>query len=310
MWRLVLVVSLLCCSSEASVSCKDEKGDEVDWYILYKTPKSLKDGLGYVYIYPDNNKVIQSGVNTKPINAADSFLAKTLHQLLHFDIKNPSETFGFISYNDQPPGCNAQPEKFGHSKGIVMVEKAKTGVWLIHSTPQFPFTRDPKTFYPPSGQTNAQIFMCVTFNYDQFKLIGKHLQYIRAFSFDHHIPEGLEEELRKAAEWRDWGEATPSGLYQQPHSKGGQMFYSITNHGPKNEKGDLYDTISKKLKIDLSDLKVQTWPSKDDVPDSDETVEGFVFSHTAAELHDFNLKTHSSRKQPVVDVVDVVGWCG
>ena len=54
-------------------------------------------------------------------------------------------------------------------------EKAKTGVLLIHSTPRFPFTRDPKTFYPPSGQDNAQIFMCVTFNYDQFKLIGNDL---------------------------------------------------------------------------------------------------------------------------------------
>ena len=37
---------------------------------------------------------------------------------------------------------------------------------------------------------------------------------------------------------------------------------------------DLYDTISKQFGIDLKDLKVQTWPSKDDDPDTDETVEG------------------------------------
>ncbi|TDH02428.1 hypothetical protein EPR50_G00173460 [Perca flavescens] len=77
-----------------------------------------------------------------------------------------------------------------------MMEKDKTGVWLSHSTSQFPFTRDPDNFYPPSGATNAQTFICVTFNYDQFNKIGEHLLDINAFTFDDHIPDDFYEELK------------------------------------------------------------------------------------------------------------------
>ncbi|XP_039635511.1 cell-death-related nuclease 7-like [Perca fluviatilis] len=69
-----------------------------------------------------------------------------------------------------------------------MMDKT-TGVWLSHSTPRFPFTRDQNDFYPDSGAANAQTFICVTFKYDQFNKIGQHLLDIRAFPFDHQIPK-------------------------------------------------------------------------------------------------------------------------
>lgn len=52
------------------------------------------------------------------------------------------------------------------------MDKTGTGLWLLHSTPRFPYTRDQNHFWPPSGNKNAQTFICVTFPYDEFRKIG------------------------------------------------------------------------------------------------------------------------------------------
>ncbi|XP_029299577.1 deoxyribonuclease-2-alpha-like [Cottoperca gobio] len=130
--------------------------------------------------------------------------------------------FGFISYSDQPPGSHADDE-FGHSKGVVMVEEGKSGVWLLHSTPQFPFSIDQNHFWPQSGAKHAQTFICVTFPHDQFIAIGKHLQYIKAFPFDHHVPDVFPEFINVV----NWKSITPSNDKQPLTSNGLQPFFSI-----------------------------------------------------------------------------------
>lgn len=45
-------------------------------------------------------------------------------------------------------------------------------VWLLHSTPRFPGDES-NNFYPESGETNAQIFMCVTLKSTESAQIGK-----------------------------------------------------------------------------------------------------------------------------------------
>ena len=61
-----------------------------------------------------------------------------------------------------------------------MMEKDKTGLWLLHSTPRFP--KIGQSFWPKSGTKNAQTFICVTFNYDQFKAIGNPSSYLLCIS--------------------------------------------------------------------------------------------------------------------------------
>ncbi|XP_026209563.1 plancitoxin-1-like [Anabas testudineus] len=264
MWRLVLTVSLLCWSSEGKVTCKNNMNDEVDWFIIYKAPNSVKS------LYVDSES--KTPKTFTDIDDVKDVLANSLQQLFK-PIRKMPNNFGFISYSDQPPGSNAACT-FGHSKGVVMMEKDKTGLWLLHSTPQFPFRRDQNRFWPKSGNKNAQTFICVTFPYDQFKLIGQHLQDIRAFPFEHDVPEDFHKELQDTVKWEPSPPSPPSPpppVLKPLTSDGGQTFYSIAKNvvkGPKtgskrgrDEEGDLYVSIAKSVK---SDLNVQTWQCNKD----------------------------------------------
>ncbi|XP_044190458.1 deoxyribonuclease-2-alpha-like [Thunnus albacares] len=122
MWRLVLTVSLLCCSSEGQVTCRDENNGEVDWYILYKTPKNPQlTGLDYIYIYPDAQGRAKSQRNdqNKNIASPNGVLANTLQPLFKLNQNNPLKNFGYISYSDQPPEYirKSVSPSYGHSKG-------------------------------------------------------------------------------------------------------------------------------------------------------------------------------------------------
>lgn len=64
-------------------------------------------------------------------------------------------------------------DKCFFSTGVLMVDSRDYGVWLLHSTPQFPYRKNMNTFWPPSGVNNAQTFICVTLHYNQFANIGK-----------------------------------------------------------------------------------------------------------------------------------------
>ncbi|KAG5834056.1 hypothetical protein ANANG_G00282670 [Anguilla anguilla] len=270
MSRVVLTVSLLCwgiCSSEAKVTCKDKNGGEVDWYILYKVPKlnnKALSGLEYFYIDSAKNEW------PDPINNPKGVLAHTLQPLLAHKTETPD--FGFISYNDQPAGCTAD-QVFGHSKGVVMMDKT-TGVWLLHSTPHFPYDRKQGKLWPESGAQHAQTFICVTFTYSQFDQIGKHLQYIRAFPFDHYIPDGFHPVLKSVVKREDLKPALSPFLDQDLISLGRQKFKSFAKYiSGSNNARDLYFHIAKDLK---SNLFARTWRGSKENEESDCSDEGSI----------------------------------
>ncbi|XP_061085775.1 deoxyribonuclease-2-alpha-like [Conger conger] len=260
MWR-VLTLSLLCwdlCSSEDKITCRDKNGVRVDWYVLYKVPQLNNygfTGLEYVYIAPGMSEWHTSIKDTKGV------LAHTLEPLL----KSPTPDCGFISYNDQPPGSNAL-QSFGHSKGVVMMDKT-TGVWLLHSTPDFPYDRKQKVLWPDSGAVNGQTFICVTLPYKTFNEIGKHLLQISAFPFDYNIPDDFHTSLQDVVK-RKFAEPKDPFLVQDLTSRGGHKFKSFAKYSSGIEDAkDLYFRIAKILD---SDLSVQSWRgSKMDVSDPD-----------------------------------------
>ncbi|KAF1378011.1 hypothetical protein PFLUV_G00206790 [Perca fluviatilis] len=280
MWRIFLTLSLLCWSADGRVTCRDHNGRTLDWYIIYKAPRLnniVPEGLDYLYIDSAGKKETSKDHN-KLINATDGVLANTLEPL--FTTSMP-DNFGFITYNDQPPPGYQANHTFGHSKGLVMMDKDQTGVWLLHSTPKFPFERDNSNFYPASGAKNAQTFICVTFNYDQFQHIGQHLLDINAYTFDDHIPDDFHEELKKlrGTENNNRDERDNKVNIQNLTSAAGTPFRSIAKRQYKDEEeaevddsaptpagkrphddnifvGDLYLTIAETYK---TDVRVQTW---------------------------------------------------
>ncbi|XP_067368156.1 deoxyribonuclease-2-alpha-like isoform X1 [Channa argus] len=192
--RFLSGVGILLQVCDSDVKCRNDNGNEVDWYILYKLPNLGNGGLSYLYM-DDSTGGWQLSKET--INSKSGTLANTLRPLLAFYEKK-NEGFGYMLYNDQPPEPYAAPKSFGHSKGVVMLDR-QTGVWLSHSTPKFPGYRS-KVFWPDSGNANAQTFMCVTFSYNTFKEIGLQLKYIHAYSYDSDIPKTFHNELQCVAQ--------------------------------------------------------------------------------------------------------------
>lgn len=115
------------------LQCRDESGEAIDWYVVYKFPK-LNDGYkpldtGYCYAFitsDDNNGWTLSdfGIN----ETKNSIFGRTLWPLY-------SSKLSYIEYN------NGQPEEENkgdgaHAKGV-LASDANHAFWLIHNESNF-----------------------------------------------------------------------------------------------------------------------------------------------------------------------------
>ncbi|XP_039983665.1 deoxyribonuclease-2-alpha-like isoform X2 [Xiphias gladius] len=259
-------------------------------YILYKLPNVNGDGLLYLYMDESTNGW---KLSREKINSKSGTLANTLKPLLDF-YDRKVESFGYMLFSDQPPDPYVAPPSFGHSKGVVMLDR-KTGVWLSHSTPRFPTYRR-RDFWPKSGNANAQTFMCVTYSYNDFKEIGLQLMYIHAYSYDYEIPGTFQNELRCVAQRSCFPKEAPWFREKTLISTTGHYFHSYAKY--KRFGDDLYSgLIAKTLK---QDLYVKSWgkmcrplPSNCSIP------------HRV-----YNVKEVTILKgKPFNDTVDHAKWC-
>ncbi|KAK7938497.1 hypothetical protein WMY93_001823 [Mugilogobius chulae] len=294
MLLLLSLVLVLSCADGVSVSCKNEKNEDVDWFILYKEPNGLK------YIYQD-----ESGLR-EPAGDVTDVLVNTLSPMLK-SARNMDASFGFLSYNDQPPGCSSTtsghskgendnqrrttirlnnqgqtkskkylvPEKLGRVElsksgyvcthecvpvGLVMGDsQSKEALWMVHSTPQFPYRRDQNHFWPDSGKVRAQTFMCVSLNYDDLETVGLHLQNIKALVYDYDLPagfpKGLDDSVQKTT--TDTRDTTRQGtMFPLSTRKAKQLSILAKKNDRTAAAGDLYVQLSIALQ---SDMAAQTY---------------------------------------------------
>ncbi|XP_026201071.1 deoxyribonuclease-2-alpha-like [Anabas testudineus] len=287
--RFLIGVGILqLCDSD--VKCRNDNGEEVDWYILYKLPNVNDNGLSYLYMDESTNGWQRS---RETINSKSGTLGNTLKPLLEF-YDRKVEGFGYMLYSDQPPEPYVAPASFGHSKGVVMLDR-QSGFWLSHSTPKFPAYLK-KDFWPTSGKANAQTFMCVTYSYNQFKEIGLQLEYIHAYSYDSDIPTTFYNELRCVAQRTCYPKKEPWRRKITLTSLNGHDFISFAKY--KRFGDDLYSGfIVDHVK---QDLYVKSWGK----------MRGPLSSNCSIPYHVYNVEeVKPPNVQLFSDTVDHSKWC-
>uniref|UniRef100_A0A8C6WRW2 Deoxyribonuclease-2-alpha n=1 Tax=Neogobius melanostomus TaxID=47308 RepID=A0A8C6WRW2_9GOBI len=293
------ILSLLVCLgvlfelSHSDVACRNDQGKEVDWYILYKLPKSSGDGLSYLYM---DQSTRGWRFSREKINSSSGSVANTLKPLFDF-YKKKTEGFGYILYNDQPPkSLKLASASFAHSKGFVMLNKT-TGVWMSHSTPQFPSYRT-EHFWPSSGNNNAQTFLCVTYPYSEFKNIGIHLKYMHVYPYDSDLPPYFTEELKCVAQRSCYPKSKPWFKVLDLTSLKGRHFKSFAKYS--RFKKDLYDGLI--VNFTQQDLYVKSWGSmRQPLPSNcSKIIPHFVYNIKQVNPH---------RRGPFPDTVDHSKWC-
>ncbi|RMC08532.1 hypothetical protein DUI87_14778 [Hirundo rustica rustica] len=160
----------------AEISCRNEDGETVDWFALYKLPKHAKGQiplLGLEYLYMDA-LAPQWQLGKYLINMTQGALGRTLQQLYE-TYKSKASDFPFLLtnttayaiYNDETPVSDSKGSKHGHTKGFLFLDKSQ-GFWVIHSVPLFPPIPEDGYGYPSTGESFGQTAICITFKYDQF----------------------------------------------------------------------------------------------------------------------------------------------
>ncbi|OWK64496.1 Deoxyribonuclease-2-beta [Lonchura striata] len=156
----------------AELSCRNEHGEAVDWFALYKLPKHAKGQipmLGLEYLYMDA-LAPQWQLGKYLINMTQGALGQTLQQLYE-TYESKRYTTAYAMYNDEIPESDSKGSKHGHTKGFLLLDKSQ-GFWVIHSVPLFPPIPEDGYGYPSTGESFGQTAICITFKYDQFTEIA------------------------------------------------------------------------------------------------------------------------------------------
>jgi deoxyribonuclease-2 len=177
------------------LGCRDESGNLVDWFYLYKLPSSLEgdknlqqthSGLSYLYITPSS--MSQWKMSPLLINDSQSMPGLTLSPV--YKEKGSGDSL-VMMYNDEPPEGQTDGSR-GHTKGVVFANDI-SGFWLVHSVPKFPPTASDGNYdYPKTGTIYGQSFLCISFTGDQMGKVGKQLKFNEPHFYSSHVPEYLK----------------------------------------------------------------------------------------------------------------------
>ncbi|XP_067845932.1 deoxyribonuclease-2-beta isoform X3 [Heptranchias perlo] len=180
--------------SGAEISCRDEAGRPVDWFVMYKLPKyqihqAVGMGLNYMYLDPSTDDWQRS---KHLVNTTESAVGRTLQQL-YSTYKSKVNDRAYFIYNDAAPSM-PYDMYHGHTKGVLLFDEAQ-GFWLIHSVPHFPPFPKKGYSWPSSGKRNGQTLFCITYKYSQVTEIGKQLLYYNPRVYNWSLPDIFLPEL-------------------------------------------------------------------------------------------------------------------
>ncbi|TWW58035.1 deoxyribonuclease-2-beta [Takifugu flavidus] len=249
------IIVVFLCPVTAGVSCQDEAGEPVDWFIIYKLPmyKIGEVGSGVDYMYLDSSGGSWH-MSKYLVNTSEGALGQTLNQLYKGKAyQSNSSVYAF--YNDAPPVLD-YIQGYGHTKGVLLSDHSQ-GFWLSHSIPHFPSFPERGYRYPSSGRTNGQTALCVTYSYDQVQLIAKQLAYLYPRFYNCSVPAMFSADLPQLSRLCEGTKAAlTSDKWAEPLlSVRGEKFVSFA----KSERfvDDIYTGwVAQDLH---TDLLVETW---------------------------------------------------
>ncbi|XP_077534856.1 plancitoxin-1-like [Haemaphysalis longicornis] len=178
------------------VSCKNANGEDVDWFIAYKPPKTKHGDENFIATEGDELAYVDSVSGAakywtfldEPVDSSGNPVSRTLAPIYG---PRKDERIAYAVYNDQPPHRSPGTKK-GHSKGILMVTQNGGVVWLQHSVPRFPSDLDDGYEYPSSGRKNGQMFFCISFPRNASETIAHHLRVQAANVYQVHKPKWMD----------------------------------------------------------------------------------------------------------------------
>lgn len=176
----LLIVALVLALARAKLSCIGDNGNEVDYFIILKVPKTGK------YVYLDSDApTFKKSKHDLSRRRRDDAVSSTLKQI-YADAKTD---VGFVMYNDRHPDQNVYQSR-AHSKGVAALDDER-GFWLTHSAPGFPNAVDDG--YEPCCRRlhHAQHFMCMTLAPEQFDRLGRLGQINFPSQYDSYLPDSL-----------------------------------------------------------------------------------------------------------------------
>lgn len=174
------------------LGCRDEGGNLIDWFYLYKLPNEFESnevdreknsGLEYMFITPTTmNEWIKS---KKFINDSTSMPGRTLSLMY----KESSENL-VMMYNDEPTNGKTDGTR-GHTKGVVFANDI-SGLWLVHSVPKYPPALEEGRYdFPTTGHMYGQSFLCISLTGDQMATVGKQLRFNEPHFYSSKVPDFL-----------------------------------------------------------------------------------------------------------------------
>uniref|UniRef100_A0A8B9EQ47 deoxyribonuclease II n=1 Tax=Anser cygnoides TaxID=8845 RepID=A0A8B9EQ47_ANSCY len=236
----------------AQISCRNEDGEAVDWFALYKLPKYTRGedaGLGLQYLYMD--ALVQDWQLGKYlINMTQGALGQTLRQLYEA-YESKSNNTAYAIYNDEVPHSDSTSWKRGHTKGFLLLDKSQ-GFWVIHSVPLFPPFPEDGYGYPVSGQSYGQTAICITFKYDQFTEIDQQMLSSNPQIYSCSLPSAFQADLPNLQKLcaRSRLPSAPLHRLSKLQSAGGEAFlHFVKSHSFVD---DIYVAwVAQELKTDL-----------------------------------------------------------
>lgn len=237
------------------LEAKNQQGDPVDWWFIYKTPEHTgdKNNKGFDFFYFDP---ISAALELSPVGLDQNNQALN-HTLT--SIFNAPDSAGYLVYNDEHVDREENKSGKGHCKGILAFDKrSDSALFLLHSTPRFPANKE--STLPDDEEIYGQTFICISLpDYQSANQIAQQMlcqQNPQVLTESSHIPSSLQADEPLSLLFHGTGVSEshePATLRFK--SRGGKDFLLIAK-SRKWGKDFWLDLVSPVLQCDLV---VETW---------------------------------------------------